>query len=373
LRFEVETNHFFSAEIVIGNSSATFVAATAPLSKPLSFVSALSLRVLCHRLLVAILTIIIGRMSANDLETEEVVAEMCCASCGVAEVDEIKLKKCPDCDLVGYCSDKCQREHRPKHERVCKERAAALRDEILFRQPESTHRGDCPICFLPLPLDLDKSTLQSCCCKLICDGCEYTGYLREVEESPNHACPFCRHPVPTTDEGYKKNLMKRVAANDPIALHEVGKIHYEEGNYESSFEYFTKAAELGNVDAHYDLSVLYREGKGVEKDEKRETYHLEEAAIAGNLNARYNLGINEVNFNKRFERAAKHFIIAANLGCDESIQRLKDCFKRGAVSKEDFAAALRAHQAAVNATKSPQREAAAKANAAGEIRFSFVS
>jgi hypothetical protein len=63
----------------------------------------------------------------------------------------------------------------------------------------------------------------------------------------------------------------------------------------------------------------------------------------------------------------KHFIIAANLGHDDSIQRLKDCFMGGAVSKEDFAAALRAHQAAVNATKSPQREAAAEAKAAEQI------
>ena len=33
-------------------------------------------------------------------------------------------------------------------------------------------------------------------------------------------------------------------------------------------------------------------------------------------------------------------------------------FKEGHVSKDDLAAALRAHQAAVDATKSPQREAA---------------
>ncbi len=38
---------------------------------------------------------------------------------------------------------------------------------------------------------------------------------------------------------------------------------------------------------------------------------------------------------------------------------LKQCYTDGHVSKEDFAAALRAHQAAVDATKSPQREAAA--------------
>ena len=56
-----------------------------------------------------------------------------------------------------------------------------------------------------------------------------------------------------------------------------------------------------------------------------------------------------------------HWIIAANLGHGDSIQKLKNCYTHGLVSKEGFAAALRAHQAAVDATKSPQREATAKA------------
>eukprot|EP00984_Skeletonema_dohrnii_P022749 scaffold11856_cov96-Skeletonema_dohrnii-CCMP3373.AAC.1 len=56
----------------------------------------------------------------------------------------------------------------------------------------------------------------------------------------------------------------------------------------------------------------------------------------------------------------KHWIIAAALGHDGSLDALKDRYKDGLVSKEDFAAALRAHQAAVDATKSPQREEAEK-------------
>ncbi len=88
---------------------------------------------------------------------------------------------------------------------------------------------------------------------------------------------------------------------------------------------------MGNVDdAHLQLSALYREGKSVEKDKSRESYnYLEEAVIAGNPNARYNLGIN-------MRGEMKHFIIAANLGHVDSIQRLKDCFEGGAVSKEEF-------------------------------------
>ena len=54
----------------------------------------------------------------------------------------------------------------------------------------------------------------------------------------------------------------------------------------------------------------------------------------------------------------QHFIIAANLGLDEALDEVKDGFRCGFVSKEDFEAALRGHQAAVDATKSQQREEA---------------
>ncbi len=57
----------------------------------------------------------------------------------------------------------------------------------------------------------------------------------------------------------------------------------------------------------------------------------------------------------------KHWIIAAKLGYDGSLNAIKEGYKEGFVSKEDFAAALRGHQSAVDATKSPQREVAEQA------------
>jgi TPR repeat protein len=99
---------------------------------------------------------------------------------------------------------------------------------------------------------------------------------------------------------------------------------------------------------------MYRKGGGVEKDKKMELNHLEVAAIGGHDLARHNLGCLEERIG-RLDRAVKHWIIAANLGNDGSLDALKEGFKRGLVSKEDFAAALWAHQAAVDATKSPQR------------------
>eukprot|EP00985_Skeletonema_marinoi_P001625 scaffold653_cov132-Skeletonema_marinoi.AAC.5 len=291
-------------------------------------------------------------MSADQTEA----ADICCASCDIAELDDIKLKTCDACDLVKYCSDKCQQDHQPQHELRCKERAAELRDEKLFRQPESTHLGDCPICFLPLQLDLENS-MMSCCGKMVCRGCDYANMLRERQARLQQTCPFCRRPLPNTQEEAVANYMKRVEKNDPVAMTHIGRKHYNNGDYESAFEYLTKAAELGDAIAHHCLSIMYREGLGVEKDEKKGVYYLEEAAIAGHPKARYNLAGYEWD-NERYDRAVKHYIIAANLGHDTSIQLLKESYAAGKVSKDDFAAALRAHQAAVDATKSPQREAA---------------
>ncbi|KAK1748087.1 hypothetical protein QTG54_000026 [Skeletonema marinoi] len=205
-----------------------------------------------------------------------------------AEVDDIELKNCDDCDLVRYCSDKCQQDHRPNH---------------------------------------------------------------EAKEN-------------------RKNRKKRVAVKDPVALRELGGEHYDKGDYSGAFPYLTEAAAFGDMYAHYSLSVMYGEGKGVEKDDEMAWYHLEEAAIGGHHLARYNLAVRERE-NGRFDRAVKHFIIAANLGDDASIKQLRIGYifslgyTDGKVRKEDFASALRAHQAAVDGMKSPQREAAAKAEAAG--------
>ncbi|KAK1733630.1 hypothetical protein QTG54_015673 [Skeletonema marinoi] len=281
----------------------------------------------------------------------------CCASCGIAEVDDIKLSECADCDLAKYCSDACQKEHKSQHEEACKKRAAELRDEILFRQPESSHLGDCPICCLPLPLDLKKSVMQACCSKIICKGCSHANGMREIEGSLQQRCPFCRKPSIETDEEGDKRWMKRIEANDSVAVTQKGIQQFKKGDYSSAFEYFTRAAELGDVEAHYSLSCTYRDGHGVEKDTEKKMYHQKLAAIGGHPSARLNLACSEGKCGN-IERAVQHFIIAATQVDDESIKALMSAFKGGEVRKDVLAAALRAHQAAVDATKSPQRDAA---------------
>ncbi len=300
-------------------------------------------------------------------EEEAAAADMCCASCAQAEIDDVKLKKCDGgCDLVKYCRDECQENHRPQHEEECKTRMDELRDKELFAMPDS-FLGECPICCLPLPLDPKKSALMACCCKTICAGCAYANQKREIEARLEQRCAFCREPLPESMEDVLKRVMARIKKNDPDAMREMGKKHYDEGDYKTALQYFTKAAELGSAHAHYNLTIMYREGRGVEKDVKKFFYHSEEAAIRGHPEVRHYLGIYEGS-NGKFERARKHFIIAANLGYHDSLNNIKVLYANGHASKEDYANALRAYQAAVDATKSAEREKAEEGIKNGVLR-----
>ncbi len=292
---------------------------------------------------------------------EENMDKACCASCGIAAVDEIKLKDCSACKLVKYCGVKCQREHWQQHKKECKKRVAELRDEIMFKQPESSNLGDCPICLLPLPIDRKLSSLIVCCCKIICNGCAHANQKREAREALTNKCPFCRHPLPNSkskQEVFDKYLIKRADANDPAALYHLGMRRLREEDSAAAFECHSKAASLGNAAAHYELSTMYHYGEGVERDEKKMIYHWEQAAIGGHPVARHNLGSSEYHHNGDVERAIKHWIIAANLGYVDSLKNLKLAYQDGFVSKDVLAAVLRAHQATIDDMKSPQRDEA---------------
>ena len=204
-----------------------------------------------------------------SVENNEADKMLCCASCGIAEVDNIKLKDCDGCDLVRYCSDECQQNHKAEHKEACKKRAAELRDNILFKQPESTHLGDCPICCLPLPLDPTKSTLMGCCSKVICNGCDHANERREDEMRLAPKCPFCREAVPETKEECRKQNMKRVEANDPAAIRKEGIEQYNKGDYSSAFGYWTKAAELGDAEAHFNCQLCIVMGMVLRKTGER--------------------------------------------------------------------------------------------------------
>ncbi len=145
----------------------------------------------------------------------------------------------------------------------------------------------------------------------------------DMKRGQTLTCIFCRQEV--AKRGTHEETMKRVEANDPVALVHVGKNFASKGEYAEVFRFC--CADLGSGSAQQNLSVLYCEGKHLAANERRAIYHLEEAAIAGQPDARFNLGLLEWDEGCK-ERAVKHFIIVANLGDDESVQMLKHVYAR---------------------------------------------
>lgn len=87
--------------------------------------------------------------------------------------------------------------------------------------------------------------------------------MREVKGSLEQKCPFCRLPVPVMEGEANFCVMKRIEANDPVALWQMGESTHLKGDYSSAFGYWTKAAELGNVGAHCSLADMNHHGIGV--------------------------------------------------------------------------------------------------------------
>jgi uncharacterized protein len=74
-----------------------------------------------------------------------------------------------------------------------------------------------------------------------------------------------------------------------------GLAAYEQKNYAVAYSEWLKAAEKGDPVAQYNLSFLYDEGQGIEKDAVKGAEWLTKAAEQGYVNAQFNLGNNYNN------------------------------------------------------------------------------
>ena len=291
------------------------------------------------------------------MATEHTIA---CANCGKGEESSGDLKACAACKLVKYCSRDCQIAHRPLHKKACKKRAAELHDKALFKEPPPPE--DCPICFLPLPLDVSQTVFKSCCGKLICRGCIYVMDEAAHGRGKIGLCAFCREPVATSEEEDIKRTKKLLKASSAQASFILGG-YYEDGemgfpqDISKANELYLKAGELGCHEAYYNLGILYDHGRGVEVDKKKAKHFYELAAMNGNVNARHNLGCAEVDA-CNFHRACKHFILAARAGHKKSLDAVKEGFMDGIVKKDEYANTMRAYQQRHDEMKSDMRDKA---------------
>ena len=241
-----------------------------------------------------------------------------------------------------------------------KRREAALYDEKLFKRPPP--KGDCPICMLLLPSLNTGSKYRVCCGKIICSGCIIAVAIRDGGVS---LCPFCRAPAPDTDEMIEQ-INKRVEICDAEAMHNLGAC-YSNGSHgmpqdrAKALELYHQAAELGSATSYYCIGCAYRNGDGVERDEKKAIHYWELAAMGGDAMARHNLGVYEACAGN-MERALKYLMIAAGCGHTNSLEMIKQMFLKGHATKDNYAKALLSYQANLVEIKSAQRDEAAAVN-----------
>ena len=283
-----------------------------------------------------------------------------CAACGKKEDEDNNLKACTACKMVKYCNRDCQIAHRRQHKKACKKRSTELKEEALFKQPPPNE--DCPVCFLPLP-PIGEQQYQSCCGKMLCCGC-----MDAVDDrTPSNKislCPFCRTPSCTSDEEIIERVQKRVERNDAKAISMLAgcyadAYHGVARDINRAMELWTRASDLGSIGASGLLGDAYnphmkRTIVGVEKDLNTTFYYYEMAAKGGHDIARLNLGLLQCNFGN-FSTGMKHLMIAAAQGHDYALQRVKEGYMEGHVTKDDFAKALRAHKDAQDEIQSEQR------------------
>ena len=199
---------------------------------------------------------------------------------------------------------------------------------------------------------------MSCCGKIICSGCSYANvYDNHGNIIVEKKCPFCRTPYAADEEDIKR-LKKRMEVGDANAFSMMGCYH-SNGRYGlpqdsvKAIELWHKAGKFG----YTNLGIAYYNGEGVERDKKMAKHYYELAAMGGNVVARHNLGADEYNAGN-YDRALKHYMIAAKGGHTRS-KNIQQLYMDGLATKDDYAKALRSHQAYLVEIKSDQRDKAA--------------
>ena len=285
-----------------------------------------------------------------------------CANCGKTGSDTVKLKDCTACRLVKYCGVDCQKAHRKQHKKACKQRAAELEDEELYNQGHERPEGDfCPICTLSIPLPVSCHLgFMACCMKTICHGCAMAAAKRGMND-----CAFCRTPRPVTDADKLAMIRARVKKKDPEAIFFLGDQYCHgrlglQKDMQKAVELYTEAAELGSIRSLYNLgNAYYRRGDGIQQDEAKAAEYYTKAAMQGHVESRFNLGCYEGD-KGNYNRAVRHFVIAAQMGDNKSLETIKKLFIGGLATKEQYAGSLKGYQDAVEEMKSHDRDEAKK-------------
>jgi len=204
-----------------------------------------------------------------------------CAACGKGGDN---LKVCTSCEQVSYCNAKCRKAHRSTHKKECKKLAAErkLKDDKLFAEPPT--KEDCPICMQPIPYSVGLcgvyTVYEPCCGKTLCEGC-----LMEAQEEIDNGnlkpwCAFCRVPNAESNEERLERVHKRMELKDSAAFDWLARVYYNgdlgfSPDVNKALGLWKTAADIGSIQAHHQIAIMYQQSDGVEQNEDKAIHHYE--------------------------------------------------------------------------------------------------
>lgn len=232
-------------------------------------------------------------------------------------------------------------------------------------------REDCPICMLPMPLDIMEVTYSSCCGNSFCNGCLHDLILADVkegrstvEESRARFCPFCRTECVAEDDILKYD-MKLAKSGHRHAIYLVGGSHFdgEHGltqNKAEGIKWWRRATEAGSPEAAHRLGCCSEEGDGVEQDNDKALECYKKAAERGDVDAFVSIG-SLLAQKGEIEEALLNYRKAALCGLSEPeslLSLLEKGYSDGYMTKEEYDFTLRENKKVRNEMKSESREMA---------------
>ena len=114
-----------------------------------------------------------------------------------------------------------------------------------------------------------------------------------------------------------------ITVTNTTADFQAGLDAYQAGDYATALKEFRSLAEQGNVDAQYNLGLMYAKGKGVTQDYKEAVKWYLIAAEQGYAGAQHNLG----NMYARGEGVTQDEVIAhmwLNISASNGIENVKE-------------------------------------------------
>lgn len=142
--------------------------------------------------------------------------------------------------------------------------------------------------------------------------------------------------ISNSDEIYIIDKVK----DDAVEQFNLGVKYYQNKDYKKAFEYYSKAAEMGDRDAQNSLAVMYANGEGVDKNFVTAFQWYQKSAEQGFRLAQYNLGYNyykgEDGLDQDFKKAIYWFLRAGEQELPEAQNYIGIMYKKGEGIMQDY-------------------------------------